>query len=252
MNVRYFKEYSSFLNRDMEFKMYGHAGTLCLVLPCQDGRFFEWEDRHMYDQVSDLIEQGRIQFVSVDSVDLESWSSYGDSPSRMQMQENYVQYIMNELIPSALYKAGKPQDEAMMVLGASMGAFHAGNFFFRYPGRFKQVLALSGLYDMSRYFYDGTILADIYRRWIQRILIFLNIMRRKRSLWLDKAHGSTNAPTILESWPTFVFTKGSISKRIFGDLMFLTIGQAWKDRSKNICQECVRRSKDDRLFYFFS
>ncbi|WP_281521810.1 esterase family protein [Dubosiella newyorkensis] len=163
MNIRYFKEYSSFLNRDMEFKMYGHAGTLCLVLPCQDGRFFEWEDRHMYDQVSDLIEQGRIQFVSVDSVDLESWSSYGDSPSRMQMQENYVQYIMNELIPSALYKAGKPQDEAMMVMGASMGAFHAGNFFFRYPGRFKQVLALSGLYDMSRYFYDGNIDFNAYQ-----------------------------------------------------------------------------------------
>lgn len=39
MQVRYFKEYSANLDRDMEFKMYGHAGVLCLVIPCQDGRF---------------------------------------------------------------------------------------------------------------------------------------------------------------------------------------------------------------------
>lgn len=41
MNVRYFKEYSSYLNRDMEFKMYGDSGILCLIVPCQDGRFYE-------------------------------------------------------------------------------------------------------------------------------------------------------------------------------------------------------------------
>lgn len=39
MKVEYYKEYSNFLNRDMEFKMYGHSGPLCLVIPCQDGRF---------------------------------------------------------------------------------------------------------------------------------------------------------------------------------------------------------------------
>lgn len=163
MQVRYFKEYSNYLNRDMEFKMYGHDGPLCLVIPCQDGRFFEWEDRHMFDLVSDLIEQGRIQFVTVDSVDAESWSSHGPTDHRMDMQENWVQYIMNELLPSALYKAGKSPEEGVMVTGASMGAFHAGNLFFRYPDRFRKVLALSGLYDMSPYFYDGQVTYNAYQ-----------------------------------------------------------------------------------------
>lgn len=162
MQVRYFKEYSSRLNREMEFKMYGHAGVLCLVLPCQDGRFFEWEDRHMFDLASDLIEAGRIQFVTADSVDLESWSAYGESGLRMAVQEAWVGYIMDELIPSALEKAGKSYEEPMMVMGASMGAFHTANLFFRYPGRFSKALALSGLYDMSRYIYDGHFDGNFY------------------------------------------------------------------------------------------
>ncbi|WP_304684223.1 esterase family protein [Ileibacterium valens] len=163
MKVEYYKEYSNFLNRDMEFKMYGHSGPLCLVIPCQDGRFFEWEDRHMFNLMGDLINDGRVQFVTVDSVDHETWSSFGRSDWRMAQQENWVQYVMNELIPSALAKAGKDQSEPMMVMGASMGATHAANLFFRFPDRFNKVLALSGIYDMSPYIYDGNFDENFYK-----------------------------------------------------------------------------------------
>lgn len=47
MQIRYYKEYSRYLNRDMEFKVYGHAGRPILIFPCQSGRFFDWEDRNM-------------------------------------------------------------------------------------------------------------------------------------------------------------------------------------------------------------
>ena len=39
MEMQYFKEYSPALNRDMECKVYGHAGKPVLFIPCQDGRF---------------------------------------------------------------------------------------------------------------------------------------------------------------------------------------------------------------------
>ncbi|MCF0258917.1 MAG: esterase [Erysipelotrichaceae bacterium] len=163
MQIQYFKEYSSFLNRDMEFKMYGHAGPLCLVIPCQDGRFYEWEDRNMFKLMGNLIDQGRIQFVTVDSVDRETWSSFGETSWRMAQQENWVNYVMNELIPSALAKAGKSYDEPMMIMGASMGATHAANLFFRFPRRFTRLLALSGIYDMSPYIYDGNFDGNFYQ-----------------------------------------------------------------------------------------
>ena len=39
MEMQYFKEYSPALGREMECKLYGHAGRPMLFIPCQDGRF---------------------------------------------------------------------------------------------------------------------------------------------------------------------------------------------------------------------
>lgn len=163
MEKRYFKEPSRFLDRDMEFNMYGHDGVLCLVIPCQDGKFFEWEDRGMFDVMGPWIEEGKVQFVTLDSIDWQTWSSHGPSRERMVMQENWINYIMKELIPSALEKAGKDEDEPMMVMGASMGATHAANLFFRFPDRFTRMLAMSGIYDMSPYIYDGDFDGNFYQ-----------------------------------------------------------------------------------------
>ncbi len=163
MNSRYFKEYSEYLNRDMEFKMYGDSGVLCLIIPCQDGRFYEWEDQGMYQLMAPWIEEGQIQFVSIDTIDQETWSSNGESTERMRMQENWVNYIINELVPSALEKAGKDPDEPMMVMGASMGATHAANLFFRFPDRFTKLLALSGVYDLSGYIHDNNFDGNFYQ-----------------------------------------------------------------------------------------
>lgn len=49
MKVEYYKEFSHELNRDMEFKVFGHAGVPCLVFPAQDGRFYDFENFGMID-----------------------------------------------------------------------------------------------------------------------------------------------------------------------------------------------------------
>ena len=49
METQYFKNYSPTLGRDMECKVYGHAGRPVLFIPCQDGRFFDFENFHMTD-----------------------------------------------------------------------------------------------------------------------------------------------------------------------------------------------------------
>ena len=47
MEMQYFKEYSPALGREMECKVYGHGGRPMLYIPCQDGRFFDFEDFHI-------------------------------------------------------------------------------------------------------------------------------------------------------------------------------------------------------------
>lgn len=47
METQYFKDYSPALGREMECKVYGHAGRPVLFIPCQDGRFFDFENFKM-------------------------------------------------------------------------------------------------------------------------------------------------------------------------------------------------------------
>ena len=77
MQIRYYKEYSRYLNRDMEFKVYGHAGRPILIFPCQSGRFFDWEDHNMCNLAAPWIDAGKLQIITADSIDRESWDNDG-------------------------------------------------------------------------------------------------------------------------------------------------------------------------------
>ena len=56
MEKRYFNEYSQYLNRDMEFMVYGHTGIPIMVFPAQDGHCQDFEGFGMVDTVADKIE----------------------------------------------------------------------------------------------------------------------------------------------------------------------------------------------------
>lgn len=159
MNIKYYKEYSHHLNRDMEFKVYGHSGQPILIFPCQDGRFYDFENFKMVDTVSDLIEDGVIQLFCCDSMDEESWSAFDKDPrQRILSHEIWYHYIVDELVPRILqinYEIDKNHYiNGIFTAGCSMGASHAANFLFRNPDTFKATIALSGYYDSNLFFGD--------------------------------------------------------------------------------------------------
>ena len=45
MEGTYYKEWSAVLDREMEFKVYGHGGVPVLALPARGGRFYDWENK---------------------------------------------------------------------------------------------------------------------------------------------------------------------------------------------------------------
>ena len=81
MQGTYYKEWSSVLNREMEFKVYGSAGVPVLALPARGGRFFDWENNGMPDAIAQLLNEGKIQLFCADSVDGEGVLN-GDLPLR--------------------------------------------------------------------------------------------------------------------------------------------------------------------------
>ncbi len=152
MNIEYHKWWSQYLCRDMEYKVYGHDGQALLAFPCQDGRFYDWENYHMIDVLAPFIEAGRIRLITVDGIDWETWSNvdYWDKRARIEQHERWFGYVCDELLPNLRVN---PQ-QMFVTTGASMGAFHAANFFFRRPDLFNGVIALSGLYHAGYSFGD--------------------------------------------------------------------------------------------------
>ena len=53
MNIEYHKYWSQALGRDMEFKVYGHAGKPVLVFPTKGGTYHEYEDFGMVEVCRD-------------------------------------------------------------------------------------------------------------------------------------------------------------------------------------------------------
>lgn len=158
MNVEYYKEFSHELNRDMEFKVYGHAGYPCLVFPAQNGRFYDFEDFGMVACIQNQIEEGKIQLFCCDSIDQETWSDeHGDPRYRIEQHERWFHYIVEELVPRIQQISAKGNGrfpEGIMTTGCSMGGFHAANFFFQRPDLFKKVATMSGVFDAKFFFHD--------------------------------------------------------------------------------------------------
>ena len=157
MEIRYYKHWSSHLNRDMEFKVYGHAGRPVMFVPCQGGRFFDFENFQMVDHWAQLIEEGRCTVYSIDCIDNETYANFGaDYRWRIEQHERWYNYVIEELVPYIRHLSGERNgyDQGIMTFGCSMGAMHAANLFFRRPDLFNAVFAISGLYDSGEYFGD--------------------------------------------------------------------------------------------------
>ncbi len=157
MEIRYFKHWSSHLNREMEFKVYGHTGRPVLFIPCQSGRFFDFENFKMIDYWGPYIESGKCTVYAADCIDDEAWAAMGaDNRWRIENHERWFLYIVEELVPYIRHLSGERNgfDQGILTFGASMGAMHAANLFFRRPDLFNGVFAISGLYDSLEFFGD--------------------------------------------------------------------------------------------------
>ena len=119
----YYKEWSSVLNREMEFKVYGSAGVPVLALPARGGRFYDWENNGMPDAIAPLLNEGKVQLFCADSIDGEAVLN-GDIPvrRRAEMEEKYFVYLTAELAPRVLALKGAAKDAKLWCVGIDLGA----------------------------------------------------------------------------------------------------------------------------------
>lgn len=153
MDTTYYKEYSHCLQRDMEFKVYGRGGIPILAFPAQDGHCYDLENFGLLDTIGHLINSGKIQVFTCDTVDKESYSDEdGDIKHRTYIAEQYYYYIVDELVPRI--RSINCSNQLIYTMGVSLGGMHAANMFFRRPDIFGGCISLSGYFDTDLFFGD--------------------------------------------------------------------------------------------------
>lgn len=142
--------YSHTLNKHMEIVMYGHYGFALLLLPTAAADYLEYERFHLIDAISKYINEGKVKVFSINSINNESWLNSHMHPRHKAMRHvQFNDYVYNEVIPFIRSKTS--EDTPIYVSGASLGALHSANLFFKRPDLINGVIAMSGSYDLSTY-----------------------------------------------------------------------------------------------------
>ena len=144
------KWYSPNLHKDMEIAVYGHWGFALLMFPTAAADFLEYERFQLIDSIAWAIDGGKCKAFSINSINQESWLNDHMHPhDKAVRHQQYNQYVVEEVIPFIHSQCGGRV--FTITTGASLGAFHAANTFFRLPHLIDGTIAMSGSYDLKQY-----------------------------------------------------------------------------------------------------
>ena len=144
------KWWSPNLGKEMEIVAYGNYGYALLLFPTAAADFLEYERFQLIDSIKSFIEAGQCKVYSINSINAESWlNSQMDPHHKAIRHQQYNHYITEEVVPFIHNDCNGPVP--IITSGASLGALHAANSFFRRPDLFEGTLAMSGVYDLGVY-----------------------------------------------------------------------------------------------------
>ena len=151
--------HSPSLNKNMELVMYGHYGFSLLLLPTAAADYLEYERFQMIDAISEYINAGKCKVFSINSINSESWLNNNMHPRHKSIRHmQFNDYVYKEVIP--FIKGKSSQETPIYVSGASLGALHSANLYFKRPDLLDGVIAMSGVYDLQEYtkgYYDEDV-----------------------------------------------------------------------------------------------
>ncbi len=152
--------YSDRLFQEMPLIAYGHYGAPVLMVPTAAADFLEYERFHLIDSLKWWLDNGRAKIYSINSVNRQALLNNHASPwEKMEWIDRYEAYVTKEVLPLIRQDCGG--DVKPIVSGISLGAYVAGDLFFRRPDLFGGAILLSGSYDIRGYL-DGYYNDSVY------------------------------------------------------------------------------------------
>lgn len=150
------------LDMHMPIVRYGNWGHPVLLYPTAQSDLLDCERFFLIKAIEPLIFAGRITVFSINSINEHAWMNRKVSvheSARRQML--FSRYVEEEVVPY-IRRAVDNDGARIAVTGASFGAFHAANQFFRRPDLFDTLVAMSGFFDLEGDYTHGVMNDDIY------------------------------------------------------------------------------------------
>jgi esterase/lipase superfamily enzyme len=134
----------------MDVAVYGHYGFALLLVPTAAADYLEYERFQLIDAIKPHIDAGKVKVFSINSINSESWLNDKMHPRDKSIRhQQYNSYVFHEVIP--FIKTHTSPDTPIIACGASLGALHAANLFFKRPDLIDGVIAMSGDYNLGSY-----------------------------------------------------------------------------------------------------
>jgi esterase/lipase superfamily enzyme len=194
--------YSERVQREVTLVRWGSFGQPVLLFPTAGGDAEEIERWQMIDALAPLLDAGKIKLYSCDSVaGMALVRREGHPRHQMWLQNQFHQLVRHEVVPAIRTDCKSPELE-VWTGGASFGAFHAVAVLCRFPDVFSRAIALSGTFDLRRFFETNDFSDDFVvsspMHFVPRLSgRHLEVLRTR---FVQITSGEGRAEAIWESW----------------------------------------------------
>ncbi|MCB0653931.1 MAG: esterase family protein [Saprospiraceae bacterium] len=204
--------YSPNLQKHMDLAVYGHYGFALLLIPTAAADYLEYERFLLIDAIRHYIDSGKVKVFSINSINSESWLNDRMHPRDKSIRhQQFNSYVFHEVVP--FIRTHTSQDTPIITCGASLGALHAANLFFKRPDLFEGVIAMSGDYDLSTYtkgYYDEDVYFNSPLQYMANLddNFFLPRLRGKRHIHFLSGTGNYENPDASRRMSGVLHAKG--------------------------------------------
>jgi esterase/lipase superfamily enzyme len=204
--------YSPSLNKEMPIAVYGYYGFALLLVPTAAADYLEYERFQLIESLRPFIDSGKVKVFSINSINTESWMNNSMEPRhKIIRHQQWNDYVHHEVIP--FIKNNTSQDTPIIVSGASFGALHSANLFFRRPDLINGCIAMSGVYELTEYtkgYYDEDVYFNSPMHYMPNLTDhhILEQIRRSHHIHLFSGSGSYEDPESARRFAGILYGKG--------------------------------------------